>query len=315
MTRYQEVSQNKIQFLSMSGYTVPEFESLLPYFAAQFEAYVEQYTLEGKERKNRRHSAYRNSPLPTIEDKLYFILVYLKLYTLQSAMGELFGMHQPEVNLWVHLLLPLLKQALADCGELPARTMAELNLPDQAASVFFHDGTERPIQRPSDPEKQDLYYSGKKKSHTVKNDLIGNEEARIIFLTDTMEGKKHDKKIADEANYSLPSGSVLFQDTGFQGFSLKHVAILQPKKKPKGKDLAPFEKALNQFLSSIRIRIEHIIKGVKRYRIVKDKFRNWKTGLLDLAMVVCCALHNFRLRFRPWQYDPIPSLQFMIKSL
>lgn len=315
MTRYQDIKQNEQKFLSLTAYTVEEFQALLPYFVKRFLAHVAVYTLEGKVRKNRRYVEYANSPLATMEDKLLFALIYMKTNNLQTVQGELFMMHQPEACHWIHLLVPLVNQALAACGELPARTMAELKIAPGSSNVFFHDGTERPILRPTDAQKQQSYYSGKKKTHTVKNDVIGNEECKIIFLTDTVEGKKHDKKLADEANYTLPDESVLLQDTGFQGFTLDNVTILQPKKKPRGRELSPWDKALNRTLSAIRIRIEHMINGVKRYRIVKDKIRNWKPGFRDLVFETCCGLHNFRLRFRPWRYLPIPQFQFMLKSL
>jgi len=128
---------------------------------------------------------------------------------------------------------------------------------------------------------------------------------KIRFLSDTVESKKHDKKLADETAYSLPDGSTLVQDTGFQGFTLENVAILQPKKKPRGKSLSDLDKSVNHWLSSVRVRIEHAIGGVKRYRIVKDKIRNWKPGFKDLVFETCCGLHNFRLNFRPWTYKPI----------
>ena len=128
---------------------------------------------------------------------------------------------------------------------------------------------------------------------------------KIRFLSKTVESKKHDKKLADETKYSLPDGSKLVQDTGFQGFSLDNVAILQPKKKPKGKSLSDLDKSVNQWLSSLRVRIEHAIGGVKRYRIVKDKIRCSKPGFKDAVFETCCGLHNFRLNFRPWSYQPI----------
>lgn len=128
---------------------------------------------------------------------------------------------------------------------------------------------------------------------------------KIILLTATSEGKKHDKKAADEANYTLPEGSILFQDTGFQGFSIAGVTIIQPQKKPRGKELLPEDKGLNRLIAKIRILVEHAIGGVKRYRIVKDKIRNWKKGFRDLVMETCCGLHNFRLNFRPWHYEAL----------
>jgi len=144
-----------------------------------------------------------------------------------------------------------------------------------------------------------------KKQHTVKNNALVDMLCKVIFLTDTVEGKKHDKKLADESDYSLPEGSKLAQDSGFQGFNLENVAILQPKKKPKGGELSDLEKNINQWHSSLRIRVEHAIGGVKRYRIVKDKIRNWKAGFKDSVMETCCGLHNFRLNYRPWHYGPI----------
>lgn len=132
-----------------------------------------------------------------------------------------------------------------------------------------------------------------------------NASCRILFLTETVSGKKHDKKLADESDYALPAGSRLVQDTGFQGFSLDEITIIQPKKKPRGQDLSEMDKHVNQWVSSLRIRVEHAIGGVKRYRIVKDTIRNWKPGFRDAVFETCCGLHNFRLNFRPWRYGPI----------
>ena len=311
MISYEILSKYKPKFLAMTGYTVEEFEALLPTFQAEFEAYVSEYCLDGTKRKKRKYVEYKNSPLPTIADKLLFILVYLKQGSLQEAHATLFKMHQPDANRWIHLLHTLLNQALASVAEIPARTAEELEKrlaqenDLELLKLFFHDGTERAIVRPKDKDLQKLYYSGKKKHHTLKNIILINALCKILLLTETVEGKKHDKKATDEADYTLPQDCLLYQDTGFQGFSLAGVVIVQPKKKPRGKELTVDDKANNQQISAIRIRIEHAIGGVKRYRIVKDKLRNWKKGFRDKVMETCCALHNFRLNFRPWHYDPI----------
>jgi hypothetical protein len=305
MTNYRTLRKNKRKFLALTGYTDEEFQALLPDFAEQFEQYVAQYTLSGQERQHRRYSEYRNSALPTLEDKLLFILIYLKQGATQEMHATLFGMHQPDANRWIHVLHPLLNQALAALGELPPRPPDTLALAEADAVLYFHDGTERPIVRPTDPDNQTLFYSGKKRQHTLKNILVINLLAQVVFLSLTCEGKKHDKRAADEAGYTLPEGSILLQDTGFQGFRLAGVTIIQPKKKPRGKELTADEKADNRAINHIRIRIEHAIGGVKRYRIVKDKLRNWKEGFRDQVMETCCGLHNFRLNFRPWHYAPV----------
>jgi hypothetical protein len=311
MTSYKELSQYPRKFLAMTGYTVTEFEALLPTFQTQFEAYVKTHKLNGQPRRQRRYTDYKNSPLPTIEDKLLFILIYLKQGQLQEAHATLFGMHQPDANKWIHLLHLVLNRTLAALGELPARQPEELaqQLEPVAAEaelmIFFHDGTERPIVRPKDPQNQRLYYSGKKRQPTLKNIVLITALCKIIFLTRTCEGKKHDKKATDEAAYELPEGSNLYQDTGFQGFSLAGVVIIQPKKKPHGQELTAEDKESNRLISKVRIRVEHAIGGVKRYRIVKDKLRNWKHDFRDKVMETCCGLHNFRLNFRPWHYDTV----------
>jgi hypothetical protein len=310
MLKYQELSSYPRKFLAMTGYTVKEFEALLPHFRAEFEKHVAVYRLDGKKRTKRRYSEYKNSPLPTVADKLLFILIYLKQNSLQEAHATLFRIHQPDANKWIHLLHSLLNRALAALGELPAREAAELEQkftpgpPDEAKplSLFFHDGTERPMVRPKDKTLQKLYYSGKKKHHNLKNIVLSHACCKVMFLSRTCEGKKHDKKAAEQAGYQLPAGSTLYQDTGFQGFTLVGVMIIQPKKKPRGQELTEEEKENNRAISKIRIRIEHVIGGVKRYRIVKDKIRNWKENFRDKVMETCCGLHNFRLNFRPWHY-------------
>lgn len=213
-------------------------------------------------------------------------------------------MPQPVANKWIHLLHPCLNQALADLGEKPARQVSELNLAPETGQLFFQDGTERPIERPKDPEKQTTFYSsGKKKRQCIKNNLLIDHQARIILLTPTCAGKKHDKKIADETGLVLPEGSSLAQDTGFQGYEVANVTMIQPMKKSRGKELTPEQKENNRRISSLRIGVEHAIGGVKRYRIVKDLVRARKDNFRDRAMETCCGLHNFRLNFRPWHYN------------
>jgi hypothetical protein len=121
-------------------------------------------------------------------------------------------------------------------------------------------------------------------------------------LSHTYEGKASDTSVAELAGYTLPPGSCLYQDQGVQGFCLHDVTIVQPKKKPLGRELTPPEKATNRRISSIRIRIEHAIGGVKRDMIVKDNIRLLKDGRRDAVKETCCGIHNFRLQYRPWHY-------------
>jgi len=91
------------------------------------------------------------------------------------------------------------------------------------------------------------------------------------------------------------------QDLGLLAFTLPHVEILMPTKKPRGEELTPEQQWANQVLHPRRLRIEHVNSSVKRCRIVKDRSRLWKEGVRALVMERCCALHNFRVRLTPWQ--------------
>ena len=125
--------------------------------------------------------------------------------------------------------------------------------------------------------------------------LLVDATGHIRFLSATYAGKVHDKRIADEAGYRLPEGSVLGQDSGFQGFTLPEVIILQPKKKPRNGTLTDEEKADNHWISHIRVLVEHSIGGVKVYRIVHDVIRHWCPYIRDQVIAICCGLYNLRL--------------------
>ena len=162
MSKYQEYAEKPTDFLALTGYTRLEFDALLPLFRMRYYERLATHRVDGKPRGNRKYSDYKNSPLPTVEDKLFFILNYLKTNNLQTVQGSLFGMSQPKANVWIHCLHPILNQALADLGELPARRMEDVTFDEEDQVLYFHDGSERPIQRPSDPDEQRQYYSGKK---------------------------------------------------------------------------------------------------------------------------------------------------------
>jgi hypothetical protein len=135
----------------------------------------------------------------------------------------------------------------------------------------------------------------------VKHVLLINAALTILFLSETYAGSTHDKRIADATPYPLPAGSRLLQDLGFLAFTLDHVEIIMPTRKPRGRALTRAQKAANRRIARRRVRIEHVNSSVKRCRIVHDTSRLRKAGVRDRTMEVCCALHNFRVRLTPWQ--------------
>lgn len=200
----------------------------------------------------------------------------------------------------MHKLSGVLNAALGYEKQLPERQAHRLEaVLQQCPSLeFLIDGTERQINRPKDKDDQKQYYSGKKKAHTVKNNVISHRGGKVVFLSDTYEGKKHDKAICDEEDYQFPSGSKLWQDTGFQGYRPEGVTTIQPRKKPRKQELTELEKQRNREISSQRVEVEHQIGGIKRCNIVRHQFRNRMAHYVDDVMETACGLHNFRLTHR-----------------
>jgi len=126
MPSYEEVIQRVGSLRTMTGFTAEEFTALLPHFEHALAAYLQDRTIDGQPRTSRRYSPYNTCPLPTIADKLLFILTYLKQHPIQEMQGQLFGMSQSNANKWIHLLHAVLNQALAQQELLPARNADEL---------------------------------------------------------------------------------------------------------------------------------------------------------------------------------------------
>jgi hypothetical protein len=124
--RYAQVSQKELKFLDLTSLTVEEFQLLLPVFEKEFRERMKKFRLDGKPRTGREYQTYLNCPLPTPEDRLLFILVYLKNNPLQVMQGELFGMPQNKANQWIHTLLPVLLTTMRSLGDAPARSLEEL---------------------------------------------------------------------------------------------------------------------------------------------------------------------------------------------
>src|SRR5262249_38614645 len=123
---FADVQSRPTEFLDFTSLTLDEFRQLVPPFEAAFQAHMALWRLDGKPRTARRFSVYQNCPLPTPEDRLFFLLTYLKTYSLQVVQGRLFGMGQSKANQWIHGLLPALLAALRTLGDAPARSLTSL---------------------------------------------------------------------------------------------------------------------------------------------------------------------------------------------
>lgn len=235
MLKYVELKEKPREFLAATGLRLEEFECLLPSFEKCFQLSTKPKPKATKKKKRRATGGGRKGNLPTLSDKLLFILSYQKTAQLQTMHALQFGLSQPQANHWIHWLLPILQLSLADMGMRPERIgkkVTDLIQASEGGANLSLDASERELQRPVKIEQQKAKYSGKKKTQTDKNLLSVNENTnRVVYLSPTVEGKKHDKKLADESQISYPLNASLTKDTGFQGYEPKAVLSEQPKKR------------------------------------------------------------------------------------
>jgi Helix-turn-helix of DDE superfamily endonuclease len=145
--RFTALQSRPMEFLDFTSLTLDEFQHLIPPFEAAFHARMAAWRMDGKPRTARRFTVYNNCPLPTPEDRLVFILTYVKTYALQVVQGRLFGMVQGKANQWIHLLLPVLLAALRTLGDAPARSLMAL-----AQRLGVAEVTAAPVVTPLEEE-------------------------------------------------------------------------------------------------------------------------------------------------------------------
>jgi hypothetical protein len=213
---YESVKDKPKTLRAMTSLDQSEFEELCGVFSEVWNEHTHQHDKDPTK-------GGRKPILKTMQDRLFFILFYLKVYPLQEVLAHLFDMSQGQANFHIYELSAVLRKTLDKMGNLPARMPEEMlaQLAKEGEQDLGIDGTERRRERPKDPVYQKRYYSGKKKAHTLKNNLVaGLDDIQIKYLGKTHEGKKHDKKICDEENITVPAGSDLYRDSGFQGHDL-----------------------------------------------------------------------------------------------
>src|SRR5437879_6636105 len=152
--RFPELQSRPMEFLDFTSVTLDEFQHLAPPFETAFQARMAAWRTDGKPRTARRFTVYKHCPLPTPEDRLFFLLTYLKTYSLQVVQGRLFGMGQSKANQWIHVRLPALLTALRTLGDAPARSLAALaqrlgvSEADAATVVGSLEGEPAPVVAP-----------------------------------------------------------------------------------------------------------------------------------------------------------------------
>jgi hypothetical protein len=260
-------------FRRLTGLTPTTFRTLLPQVAAAWNE--AQRRRHQRPDRQRQPGAGRKFAL-SVADQLLVLLIYYRTYVSHAFLAFLFAVDDATICRTIRRIEPL----LAGLFRIPERRV-ELR-EDEIRELFF-DATERPTRRPT--RRQRRCYSGKKKRHTLKNQLVvvrkrkkaGRRKAgqrekrrlRIAAVSPTAAGKVHDKKVYDQTRTLVPPGVPRTGDTGYQG-----TALDTPVKKPRGGTLTRRQRRGNRRLSRRRIAVEHGIGKLKIWRIAGERYRN-----------------------------------------
>lgn len=293
---YEYLLKHRELFQYAIGITAAQFYTLLPKFSAALRKAEHKKAWQRKRR--REPGGGRKATLKSDAEKLLFILWYYKIYpTFRFAQVE-FQFDKRNIQLWVWFLEAALFEALGYELALPKRKIrnhGEWLEVCPELSDFLVDATERQIQRPKDTKQQKHYYSGKKKHHTVKNQLfVSPITKKILAVSQTVEGKRHDKKLflEDSTYTSIPPDAKGKADKAYIGIDHPFLTWTIPKKKPRGGDLSEEEVETNRKISSGRIYVEHPNAYMKHFNILAHRFRS-RPEKADLPFRTIAAIYNF----------------------
>ena len=228
------------------------------------------------------------------------LLVYYRLYITYTLAGFLFDLDQSNICRDIQKIEELVRL----CVPIPQKTYnitKRLQTPEEVEQYFpgflaFIDSTEQQIPRPTDKDRRKTYYSGKKKRHTIKNQLVVNNHGIIIHKLDYKKGRKHDYDIYKENHPLVPKQVVNVFDLGYLGVEKDYPGQLSsiPNRKKRSMELSQEEKEYNLQHAKKRIVIEHIICRIKKYRILSDIFRN-KLRKHNKVSDIVSGLINYRI--------------------
>lgn len=262
-------------FLRITGVSVEEFEKILKMVEPIWEEKVEQIKVVSG----------RPYGLGSLEGHILCLLIYYRTYLTQEFLGFLFDVDDSCISRSIRRIAKVLAPTL---GIQKSRLVSE-----QEAIDIIIDCTEHPIERPK--KKQQQYYSGKKKRHTLKTEIQITGEGEIVHLSNPHPGREHDINVRKRGPPLHPK-TTAYVDSGYQGLHRDHEGTEYPYKKSKNRPLTPEEKQYNQGLSRFRVKVEHKIRELKIFRILKEPYRNHRKGF-GIAVNIVAGIVNLKAGF------------------
>jgi len=271
---YARLKKQPASFLKLSGLKVEEFDKLMLKLKASYE-----------EMESKKLLAGRTSHLASMEDKFLCVFIYYRTYITHIFLGYLFNLHNSNICRLIKKMEPLLakKVTITKDRSLTAEKVLEL----------LADVSEQPTQRPI--KKQKRTYSGKKKRHTIKTEIVMQPDGKIVSVSKSHKGRIHDFRIR-KTEKLLPMGSIKIADSGYQGWQKLQSNVRIPYKKSKKKPLTKEQREYNRNLASLRMKVEHKIREIKVFRIMSEVYRNFQKKY-NLRFNIIAGIVNFKHAF------------------
>lgn len=265
-------------FRAMTGLTPVDFDALVADVAPAY-ADAEFARLDHPDRERAVGAGH---PFGLgIPDRLLLAVVWLRVYPTYAVLGYFFGVAESTARRLVEPVLPALERAGRDAMRMPTagrkrgRSLPKIlrETPDLAVVI---DSFEQPVQRPK--QRQRRLYSGKKKRHTVKSQVVVDEDTgRVVDVSDTAAGPTPDITLLKRSRVlgKLPRGVGAIGDSGYVGMGAirRRVMTAVPRKKPRGMPRPPEDRRYNRAFSRRRVVVEHTIGKMRRYQAITQQDR------------------------------------------
>ena len=317
MLSYEELCRHSAAFPSLTGMTRAEFDELLPRFdQAEADLRANSGTTR-KDKKPRQRAAgagrrYENGPA----GRLLMALMWLRVYPTYEVLGFFFALHKRNAQLNVIDALEVL-DSLSDFpfgrpgpDRKKARSAAEVMAAFPQVRVII-DAKEQRINKPQGEERQKPYYSGKKKAHTIKTQVVIDTRGRIEAVSESVPGSTHDLTLLVNTGVlgggggggggGLGEGEGAMMDKGYVGVGNHYpgVPVVLPFKKPRKAELSEEQKGHNREVARHRIVVEHVMAQLNRFTVLRQVFRGKRRDRHSKVTRVVAKVVNRRLAVTP----------------
>jgi len=291
MLSYEKLARKPKVFRSFTGLTTEQGNILY----AEIEQQYPKQEQKRLGRKNRRRAIGAGRKFKrSVRDRMLMTLMYYRLYITNELLGYLFDLDQSTISRDVKYIEPVIKSCIPIPEKMTKKTR-RIGTLEELLELFpemkaFIDTTEQEIPRPKNKRRRKNYYSGKKKRHTVKTQIMVNKKGVILHKTKHRNGKKHDYHVFKKKGPPpIPPDVEVSVDLGYQGIEkdYPYMKVKIPVKKPKGKELTKKQKMQNKKLRRERVLVEHTISRMKKFRIMGEEFRNKLTRYDSMTSIVC----------------------------